>query len=93
MRFWRRHIRYYANRTQLDNPQHNSDSFTELIVLNNEWFDPQLMATKEINQYYDATASRQARADLAFAVSLLPKSGYLSFYAKKRTSGWHLIDR
>jgi len=51
------------------------------------------MATKEINQYYDATASRQARADLAFAVSLLPKSGYLSFYAKKRTSGWHLIDR
>lgn len=32
------------------------------------------MATKEINQYYDATASREARVDLAFAVSLIPKS-------------------
>ena len=46
------------------------------------------MATKEINQYYDATTSREARADMAFAVSLLPKSGYLSFYLCQKENFW-----
>lgn len=72
--FLARHTSECTSSTQLDNGQQNPNSFTERIVFNGEWFDPQLMATKKINQYYDATAIRGARADLAFAVSLLPQN-------------------